>query len=393
MKTNSLSLRLSRSMFAACLLLLAVPAMGQPSCVTWVLKNPGSSGPSSGYPSGVYAPFMWYDTGRQRVQLAGGIGLGEGLASVWEWDGTTWTNRCGFNRPVAFGPDSSVAFDEQRRVAMFFGPDGFIELADNGGITTRAYPGQLGRVGGRIAYSSYLRTIALASGLDADGLLITSFRQWTGSFWLDAYNGQFSMGRIGNVLLWSPWHSWVSIGGMGSGGTFGGNVVMPGAAPMTNQNPQPNFETGHAAAVDTARNAIVTFGGEGFGSNNGETWEYGASGWVRRATTGPSPRSMPGMAFDRARGVMVLFGGWDATGPRNDTWELTVTNGPQVTEAPQDQTVLYRHPVAFSVSATSAAVLTYQWKKNGNAIPLGTGPAHTIDSVSPTDSGIYSVEI
>lgn len=50
--------------------------------------------------------------------------------------------------------------------------------------------------------------------------------------------------------------------------------------------------------------------------------------------------------------------------------------------------------VTFSVTvATGTAPFTYQWKKDGAAIPGATGAAYTIPAVAVTDAGTYTVTV
>jgi len=78
-------------------------------------------------------------------------------------------------------------------------------------------------------------------------------------------------------------------------------------------------------AYDSRRNVIVLHGGTASETlNYGDTWEWGRTGWVKKADgAGPGVRSHTQMAYDRARRRSVLFGGQNATGDAfpNDTWE------------------------------------------------------------------------
>ncbi|TWT46235.1 Immunoglobulin I-set domain protein [Phycisphaerae bacterium RAS1] len=87
--------------------------------------------------------------------------------------------------------------------------------------------------------------------------------------------------------------------------------TAPGDPPARNQ---------HALARDTARDAVVLFGGQN-GANLGDTWEWtAAGGWQQRAGGGPSPRQGHGLAFDDQRDRTVLFGGFDGAFS-GQTWE------------------------------------------------------------------------
>jgi hypothetical protein len=61
-----------------------------------------------------------------------------------------------------------------------------------------------------------------------------------------------------------------------------------------------------------------------------------------------------------------------------------------ITAQPQGQIAAAGGSVTFSVAATSAAPVTYQWSKHGVPIAGATNASYTIGSAQGTDSGIYS---
>jgi hypothetical protein len=73
---------------------------------------------------------------------------------------------------------------------------------------------------------------------------------------------------------------------------------------------------------------------------------------------------------------------------------LTVLTAPQITQQPSSQTVNADSPATFTVTATGATPLWYQWRLNSN--PLGaatTNKNYTDTSVQPTEAGLYSVVV
>jgi hypothetical protein len=77
-----------------------------------------------------------------------------------------------------------------------------------------------------------------------------------------------------------------------------------------------------------------------------------------------------------------------------DDFGLYEINTPVIGAAsaqPQSQTVDAGTPVTFSVSATSASPLTYQWQFGGVNIAGATNSSYTIASVAPGDAGQYKV--
>jgi len=66
---------------------------------------------------------------------------------------------------------------------------------------------------------------------------------------------------------------------------------------------------------------------------------------------------------------------------------------PQILYQPKSQSIAESQPVTFSVQATGAVPLSYQWQKDGIDIPNATDASFTIPAVAKTDSGKYTVVI
>lgn len=69
----------------------------------------------------------------------------------------------------------------------------------------------------------------------------------------------------------------------------------------------------------------------------------------------------------------------------------TNSNAPIITSQPQSQTVTAGQHAMFSVAASGAAPLSYQWKKNGANIPGANATTYSITSTSQGDAGQYTV--
>ncbi len=69
----------------------------------------------------------------------------------------------------------------------------------------------------------------------------------------------------------------------------------------------------------------------------------------------------------------------------------TNNNAPVITNHPASQSITQGQPVTFSVTASGATPMSYQWKKNGTNISGATGATFTIASVQQSDAGQYSV--
>ncbi len=87
---------------------------------------------------------------------------------------------------------------------------------------------------------------------------------------------------------------------------------------------QPANRIFHAMAYDSARSVSVLFGGYLYNTTHLETddtWEWDGHSWLRRTSSGPSPRRQHSMAFDSFRNVTVLFGGLSGNFNSRETWE------------------------------------------------------------------------
>jgi glucose/arabinose dehydrogenase len=68
-------------------------------------------------------------------------------------------------------------------------------------------------------------------------------------------------------------------------------------------------------------------------------------------------------------------------------------NAPAITTQPVSQSVPQGQTVTFSVTASGATPMTYQWKKNGTAIAGATNASYTITNVQNTHAGQYSATV
>ncbi|QYM79663.1 immunoglobulin domain-containing protein [Horticoccus luteus] len=81
------------------------------------------------------------------------------------------------------------------------------------------------------------------------------------------------------------------------------------------------------------------------------------------------------------------------TGPAS-TLTITVNPPPPViTTQPATQLIVAGQPATFTVAATGAGTLTYQWKKNGAALSGATAATYAITSTTAGDAGSYTVDV
>jgi uncharacterized protein (TIGR03437 family) len=91
-------------------------------------------------------------------------------------------------------------------------------------------------------------------------------------------------------------------------------------------SPRPPERQWYGAAMDTARNRLVLFGGSGSAGALGDTWEYDtiASSWTQVMPGGESPSSRyrhNGIFIDTMNAA-YFFGGLTASGATSDLWLL-----------------------------------------------------------------------
>jgi type 1 glutamine amidotransferase len=96
----------------------------------------------------------------------------------------------------------------------------------------------------------------------------------------------------------------------------------------------------------------------------------------------------------------ALNGNPDGANPHLDSMTVSPVSldaAPSITSQPTNQTVNAGQSVTFSVTATGAAPLTYQWQKlvNGNWVNISgaTSPSLTINSAQASDAGQYWVVV
>lgn len=77
-------------------------------------------------------------------------------------------------------------------------------------------------------------------------------------------------------------------------------------------------------------------------------------------------------------------------GMSSNSATLTVIAPPTITSQPRSLTVVYGQSAEFSVIATSQALLTYQWIKDGSTISGATNSTLNFASANTTDTGSYS---
>lgn len=338
---------------------------------------------------------MAYDSANDMFVMFGGEVVGGGSAETWTLTGTSWTQRVSSTFPPAPMPQepATATFDTMRgrtvvttnRATWSFGGSagnfGWIDEAD-------LVPGVVNGFGLVYQATAYdaVRNLVVGYGTILTGAVAEWNGVWTTTPDRNPVGGSRSMAaaydaRRGRTVVLDTSGTWEWTGSgwrffEGAGPTRSdliavafdaacGETVTFGGTRMTNNTshdetwsfngtrwlqhpalgPSPPARSLHSMTYDSARNAIVMFGGSQImsGADQGfvppDVWEWSgpcdAKVWTRIVAAGPSARYTAALAFDAQRGKTVLFGGNDATGARGDTWEW---DGTAWTERPDATT-------------------------------------------------------
>ena len=282
---------------------------------------------------------------------------------------------------VAGNPQSSGSVDGTGPGALFDTPwglaldaSGNLYIADTGNSTIRKMtpagvvttlagtPGIVGNADGAGANARFNNPLGIA--VDPSGDVIVS----------DTNN--FTLRRI------SP---------TGVVTTIAGAAGISGDADGTGGAARFNFATGIAA--DASGNiyiACTSYTVRLLAPSGAVTTLAGVAGTYGTSDgTGASARFgvLEGIAVDAAGNVYISDTG-------NDTIRTGVANGvPSIGTPPLSQSVGIGNTVTFSVAASSATQLSYQWSFNGKQIPGATTSRYTTPPVLLTSQGLYSVAV
>ena len=100
----------------------------------------------------------------------------------------------------------------------------------------------------------------------------------------------------------------------------------------------------------------------------------------------------PGIAVEQAGSYSVTVSNPSGS-VTSGTTVLTVNALPVITSNPSGRVVPAGTNVTFTATATGAAPLFYQWRRNGADIPLATQASVTLTNVTRTNSGVYSMVV
>jgi hypothetical protein len=117
---------------------------------------------------------------------------------------------------------------------------------------------------------------------------------------------------------------------------------------------------------------------------------------------GPSSKganwSLFSLTFDNTHGFVVpAFDLRDLNLVNDDSAvaldNVTLVEVPEITQPPQDVIVRAGDDATFTAAASSSKALTFQWRRDGVEIPGATLPSLTLESLMPTDGGLFTVVV
>ncbi|MEZ5966957.1 MAG: kelch repeat-containing protein [Planctomycetota bacterium] len=287
----------------------------------WSLQAPASA------PSPRFATAMAYDVARQRVVLAGGLGVINQtftfLDDTYEWDPVAATWVAGPRLPGATRAHA-MAYDSAFGGIFLLGPvNSRLALLHYDGLVWQSVP------------TAHVPSVTLGMGLAFDSrrdrlvafggsnLLFVQEAtwEWNRTDWervgggppgSSGYRAVYDAGR-GVPLLFA-------VDGQSTVSEWDGRRWTP--ASLVQTAPGRAYV---ALGYDRIRRNVVRFGGADLSNLVivDETWTFDGSAWQLRApTASPGPVVNAAMAFDEVRGSLILFGGSHITrGLLDETWE------------------------------------------------------------------------
>ena len=157
----------------------------------------------------------------------------------------------------------------------------------------------------------------------------------------------------------------------------GAKLTVSGTAPKITT--QPADQT--VAAGKTATFAVVATGTPPL------TYQWRKNGAAIGGATSASFTTGSLTSADSGATYSVVVSNAAGTATSRGAKLIVSGTAPSITTQPQDQTIAAGKTATFTVVATGSAPLSYQWRRNGTAIPGATGASYTTPSQSTTDNG------
>jgi hypothetical protein len=328
-----------------------------------------------------YQANMVYDSFRHRTVLFGGQRY-DGTYGVrfspetWEWDGTDWKQIVTAHLPPWREATYAYAacYDSARKEMLLFGYLSDPLWAYDGTDWSVRNPGGAGPGYGQIPIMAFDGNRGVAVLLGGSGGILAQYPvralwEWDGKVWRERQ--------------------------------------------QSGQQPWLNFN-GNALTYDTFRQECVVFGQEGGVVDGQETqfiypspdfnrfvWRWNGQQWQAdppTPTIGVSAEIYHTMCFDSARNALVLFGGYNENqtdAATNYTYEIVYRDAPAVLKQPTVWFATLGQDSRISVVAAGAPPISYQWQKDGvNLADAGRVTGSSTNTLQlatavPGDNGIY----
>jgi hypothetical protein len=329
---------------------------------------------------------MAYDSHRHRTVLFGGQAFNGSTLQyspeTWEWDGNAWQKITTAHTPSFTQPgyDYAACFDTLRNEMLVFGGVG------SAGITNQLWT------------------------YDGTDWHLKSPAGTTPTYRASSPVMAFDTNRGVAVLVGAPGVSVPNVYGY-SVWEWDGTVwhERPQSGQTLNPSPYSGF------AYDTFRQECDLYGTEeGIVDGSLTSFYYPYPDYFRyvwrwngQQWEADPPTPTPGVVFhyrhsevfDSARNALVVFGGLQNNGSpdTNYTYEILYQDDPAILKQPTVQVSLLGQAVQMSVLAAGAPPIGYQWQKEGMSLTDGariSGSRTNVLTINPTiatDSGHYQV--
>ncbi|MGH7294701.1 MAG: Kelch repeat-containing protein, partial [Polyangiaceae bacterium] len=334
---------------------VAFPALLDPAIESsfWELRQPASAPPAR------FQGAMTFDAKRGVTVLFGGLtgGPSGDLGDTWEWDGTTWTQKCTAAPCNAAGgspsarPGASMAFDPVHASTLLFGGgdtgkeqndtwswDGTAWTAICSGASctpppprTQAAMAFYAGSGRAVLFGGSINSCDSNCPPNCGASPLGDTWIWNGATWQQAAPTTSPPARFGAGMVFDEARSAAVVFGGWRGGTLADSWSWNGTtaawtqvcaqAPCTS----PPARADLAMAYDAVRARTVVFGGnaDGASARLGDTWQWDGTAWTPLdGANGPAPRDQAAMTYDAKRARVVMFGGETVGGAVDETWEL-----------------------------------------------------------------------
>lgn len=272
-----------------------------------------------------------YDSKRKVIVLFGGIvDASQLLTDTWEWNGTTWTQIATATAPTGH-LQTAMAFDPVRAVTVMVGTDtDSRETWEYDGAAWSRKDNTTTPDVTSIAYDAVGHRM-IAYG---EGTTTATTYAWNGSSW-SALAGQSQPGNLGGASLASDpisGHVLMFGGATTVCSSFGCSTqshnqtwIWNGSTWTEQKLATPEARFAASAVLDTRHGVVMVLGGGDNGTSAiayDDCWRFNGTSWVKDANQPwPEGRTSVAAAYDSDRDEVITYGGFDTTNSKHeDTW-------------------------------------------------------------------------